>query len=290
MPADTGGPLARRESRLAVKLLAPALVVIGLVGVLPLLWTAWESLHLHDLRMPWLGTPFVGLDNYAEAAGAPRFREALAHTVFFTGVSVALELVLGTLLALGLDRAFRWRGVARAVALLPWAIPTVVAGLQWRFMFEGGRWGSLWFVDPKAAWIPIILADVWKSTPFVAILVLAGLQTIDPSLYEAARIDGASAWRRFRHLTLPLLRPALLVALIFRTLDAFRVFDLVYIMTGGGPGTSTEPVSLYAFEALLQDLRFGYGSALSVLVFLLTFSLAWVYIRLLGRGFAGAAR
>lgn len=290
MPADTGGPLARREFRLAVKLLAPALVVIGLVGVLPLLWTAWESLHLHDLRMPWLGTPFVGLDNYAEAAGAPRFREALGHTVFFTGVSVALELVLGTLLALGLDRAFRWRGVARAAALLPWAIPTVVAGLQWRFMFENGRWGSLWFVDPKAAWIPIILADVWKSTPFVAILVLAGLQTIDPSLYEAARIDGAGAWQRFRHLTLPLLRPALLVALIFRTLDAFRVFDLVYVMTGGGPGTSTEPVSLYAFEALLQDLRFGYGSALSVLVFLLTFSLAWVYIRLLGRGFTGAAR
>jgi ABC-type sugar transport system permease subunit len=290
VPADPRRPLARGESRLALKLLAPALAVIGLVGVLPLLWTAWESLHLYDLRMPWLNTPFIGLDNYAEAAGTPRFRGALGHTAFFTAVSVALELVLGTLLALALDRGFRWRGVARAAALLPWAIPTVVAGLLWRFMFEGGRAGVLWFVEPEAAWVPIILADVWKSTPFVAILVLAGLQTIDPSLYEAARIDGAGTWHRFRHLTLPLLRPALLVALIFRTLDAFRVFDLVYVMTGGGPGTSTEPVSLYAFEALLQDLRFGYGSALSVLVFLLTFSLAWLYLRLLGRGLTGAAR
>ena len=273
-----------------MQLLAPALLVIGLVGLLPVAWTAWESLHLHDLRMPWLGRPFIGFANYTEAFAAPRFREALGHTAFFTAVSVALELVLGTLLALALDRAFRWRGVARAAALLPWAIPTVVSGLLWRFMFEGEQWGVLWFVEPRAAWVPIILADVWKSTPFVAILVLAGLQTIDPSLYEAARIDGAGTWHRFRHLTLPLLRPALLVALIFRTLDAFRVFDLVYVMTGGGPGTSTEPVSLYAFEALLQDLRFGYGSALSVLVFLLTFTLAWLYIRLLGRGLTRAAR
>jgi ABC-type sugar transport system permease subunit len=290
MPTDSRQLIARREFRLAVQLLAPALLVISVVGLLPLVWTAWESLHLHDLRMPWLRRPFIGLANYAEAFATPRFREALGHTAFFTATSVALELVLGTLLALALDRVFRWRGVARAAALLPWAIPTVVSGLLWRFMFEGGHGGVLWFVEPRAAWVPIILADVWKSTPFVAILVLAGLQTIDPSLYEAARIDGAGAWRRFRHLTLPLLRPALLVALIFRTLDAFRVFDLVYVMTGGGPGTSTEPVSLYAFEALLQDLRFGYGSALSVLVFLLTFTLAWLYIRLLGQGVSGAAR
>jgi ABC-type sugar transport system permease subunit len=290
MPADSRQLIARRQVRLAVQLLAPALLVIGVVGLLPLVWTAWESLHLHDLRMPWLGKRFIGLANYAEAFAATRFREALGHTAFFTAASVALELVLGTLLALALNRAFRWRGAARAAALLPWAIPTVVSGLLWRFMFEGGQWGVLWFVEPRAAWIPVILADVWKSTPFVAILVLAGLQTIDPSLYEAARIDGARAWQRFRHLTLPLLQPALLVALIFRTLDAFRVFDLVYVMTGGGPGTSTEPVSLYAFEALLQDLRFGYGSALSVLVFLLTFTLAWLYIRLLGRGLTREAR
>ena len=290
MAAEPRRALGRHERRLAARLLAPALIVIGAFGVVPLLGTVWESLHLHDLRMPWLGRPFLGLENYSEALATPRFREALGHTAFFTVVSVALELVLGTMLALALNQAFRWRGLARAAALLPWAIPTVVASLLWRFIFEGERWGVVWFIHPHAAWVPLILADVWKSTPFVAILVLAGLQNVDPALHEAARIDGAGAWRRFRHVTLPLLRPALLVALIFRTLDAFRVFDLVYVMTGGGPGTSTEPISLYAFEALLQDLRFGYGSALSVLVFVVTFGLAWLYIRLLGRDILGTAR
>jgi ABC-type sugar transport system permease subunit len=282
--AEPRGGFERREARLAFWLVAPALTTVVLVGFLPLVWTAWESMHLHDLRMPWLGRPFVGAANYVEALGTPRFREALSHTFFFTAVSVALELLLGIGLALALNRVFRWRGIVRAAALLPWAIPTVVAALLWRFMFDGERWGMIWFIDPVAAWVPLILADVWKSTPFVAILLLAGLQNIDPSLYEAARIDGASAWRQFRHVTLPLLAPALLVALIFRTLDAFRVFDLVYVMTGGGPGTSTEPISLYAFEALLQDLRFGYGSALSVLVFLVTFGLALLYICVLGAG------
>jgi ABC-type sugar transport system permease subunit len=128
------------------------------------------------------------------------------------------------------------------------------------------------------------MADVWKTTPFVALLLLAGLQNIDEGLYEAARIDGAGAWHRFVHVTLPELRPAILVALIFRTLDAFRVFDLIYVMTGGGPGTSTEPIALYTFNALLQHLRFGYGSALSVMVFVVTFGLALLYIRILGSG------
>jgi ABC-type sugar transport system permease subunit len=290
VPAEPRCGIERREARLALWLVTPALATVALVGFLPLLWTVWESVHLHDLRMPWLGRPFVGAANYVEALGTPRFREALGHTLFFTGLSVAIELLLGIVLALALNRVFRWRGVVRAAALLPWAIPTVVAALLWRFMFDGERWGIVWFIDPAAAWVPLILADVWKSTPFVAILLLAGLQNIDPALYEAARIDGASAWRRFRHVTLPLLKPALLVALIFRTLDAFRVFDLVYVMTGGGPGTATEPISLYAFEALLQDLRFGYGSALSVLIFVVTFGLALLYIRVLGAGLTGAPR
>jgi ABC-type sugar transport system permease subunit len=140
----------------------------------------------------------------------------------------------------------------------------------------------VWLVQAGAAWVPVILGDVWKTTPFVALLLLAGLQSIDGSLYEAAKIDGASAWGRFVHVTLPLLRPALLVALIFRTLDAFRVFDLIFVLTRGGPGTATEPIALYAFSALLEELRFGYGSALSVIVFLVTFALALGYVRLLG--------
>ena len=302
--AERFGDMERREARLAFWFMTPALATIAIVAFFPLLWTGWESVHLHDLRMPWLGRPFVGLGNYLEALRDTRLQQALGHTLFFTATSVALELGVGLGLAVALNRAFRGRGVVRAAILLPWAIPTVVSALVWRFMFDGERGivnavlmrlgilsdAMVWFTDPKWAWVPLILSDVWKTTPFVAILLLAGLQNIDPALYEAARIDGASAWRQFRHVTLPLLRPALLVALIFRTLDAFRVFDLVYVMTGGGPGTSTEPIALYTFEALLQDLRFGYGSALSVIVFTLTFGVALSYIRLLGSELTERAR
>lgn len=300
-PAEPLG-VERQEARLGRALVAPAVGTILLVALFPLGWTLWESLHLHDLRMPWLGRPFIGLDNYVEALGDARFREALAHTLFFTVTSVTLELALGCVLALAMNQAFRGRALVRAAILVPWAIPTVVAALIWRFMFDGdagivntvlARLGAavpVWFVDQQAAWVPLILADAWKETPFVALLLLAGLQGIDPALYEAARIDGASAWRQFRHITLPLLRPALLVALVFRTRDAFRVFDLAYVLTGGGPGTATEPIALYTFTSLLQNLRFGYGSALSVIVFLVTFGLALGYIRLVGADLTGARR
>jgi ABC-type sugar transport system permease subunit len=285
-----------KEQRLAWTLVAPALASILLVALFPLGWTVWESLHQHDLRMPWLGRPFVALDNYVAIAQDSRFWGALGHTAFFAVVSIALELVLGLALALAMNRTFRGRGLVRAAVLLPWAIPTVVAALLARFMFQspGGIVDALlvragivhepivWLAGARAAWVPLILADVWKTTPFVALLLLAGLQNIDRELYEAAAIDGASAWWQLRRITLPLLKPALMVALIFRTLDAFRVFDLVYVLTGGGPGTSTEPIALYAFTSLLQDLEFGYGAALSVVIFGVTFVLALLYIRWLG--------
>ena len=258
--------MREREGRLAWVLVAPALAAIALVALFPLAWTLWESLHVHDLRMPWRGQPFVGLANYSEAFADARFWEALGHTALFTVVSVSLELGVGLALALALNRAYRGRGLVRAAVLVPWAIPTVVAALLWRFMFESEAGivnavlldvrlldkPYVWFVHAWAAWVPVVLADVWKTTPFVALLLLAGLQNIDEGIYEAARIDGASAWRRFVHVTLPLLKPALLVALIFRTLDAFRVFDLIYVLTHGGPGTATEPIALYAFSALLE--------------------------------------
>jgi ABC-type sugar transport system permease subunit len=294
--------MERADARLGWMLVAPAVGVIGLIAIAPLVWTIWESLHLDDLRMPWLGRPFVGLANYAEALRDPRLLAAAAHTAFFTAASVSIELALGLALALGMSRASRGRGLLRVSVLMPWAIPTVVAALLWRFMFDSqagiasalvARAGLaaphfVWFVSPHAAWVPVILADVWKMTPFVALLLLAGLEGIDRSLYEAARIDGASAWRQFVEITLPLLRPALLVAVLFRALDGLRVFDLIYVLTGGGPGTATEPVALYTFTALLQNLRFGFGSALSVLVFLITFVLALAYIRLLGRSLTEA--
>ena len=286
----------KSEARLGWTLVAPALGVIALIAIFPLGWTLWESLHMHELRMPWLGKPFIGLDNYAEIASDPRFWAALGHTAFFTVASISLELILGLFLALAMNRVFRGRGFVRAAVLVPWAIPTVVAALLWRFMFESEAGivtavlvdarildnPIVWFIETATAWVPVILADVWKTTPFVALLLLAGLQNIDLTLYEAAAVDGANTWWQLRHITLPLLKPAILVTLIFRTLDAFRVFDLIYVLTGGGPGTSTEPVALYTFNALLQNLRFGYGSALSVVIFSITFGLALLYMKGLG--------
>lgn len=286
----------QREHRLAVWLCAPALSIVFAVAAFPLVWTLWESLHLHDLRMPWRGRPFIGLANYAEALSDTRLWDALAHTVLFTLASVALELLLGLALALLLNGSFAARGLVRTVALLPWAIPTVVVALVFRFAFEpGGAADALlastgfvaeapaWLADPELAWLPIVLADVWKTTPFVALVLLAGLQGIDPALYEAARIDGARQLQILWHVTLPSLRPALLVALLFRTVDAFRVFDLVYVLTSGGPGTATESIAMYSFVALLRHLRFGYGSALATMAFVFTFVLALVYVRVAAR-------
>ena len=289
---------SRADRRFAWALVIPALATVAGVAVFPLAWTVWESLHRHDLRMPWLGRPFVGLANYSEILADRRFWEALGHTALFTAASVTLEILLGLSLALAMNRAFRGRGLVRAAVLVPWAIPTVVAALLWRFLFDSqaGIANALlaepivWFNRAATAWVPVILADVWKTTPFVALLLLAGLQNIDPAVYEAAEVDGAGAWRRLWSVTLPLLKPALLVALIFRTLDAFRVFDLVYVLTGGGPGTATEPIALYTFNTFFANLRFGYGAALSVIVFLITFLLAMLYVRGLGVSLGGEER
>jgi ABC-type sugar transport system permease subunit len=292
---------AREEVRLARWLVIPALLFIAIGSLIPIAVTGWEALHGHDLRLPWLGRPFIGAANFVEAIRDPRFLFALLRTIGFAAATVPLELALGLGLALIMHSAVRGRALIRLVALLPWAVPTVVAALIWRFIFDAQagivtaalRDMSLvgesfdWFVHPLTAWVPIGAADIWKTTPFVAILLLAGLQTIDPMLHEAARMDGAGVIRRFFTITLPLLKPALVVAAAFRMLDALRLFDLAYVLTGGGPGTATEPLSLYAFITLMQRLRFGYGSALSVTVFLLTFAFALVWVRALGRSLAG---
>ncbi len=278
-------------------LLAPLLLAVSTVVALPMMWALWESLHDHDLRFPWRGVPFVGLAQYGRALTDPRFWAALLHTAGFVVVTVVLELGLGLASALALHRVGSIRrrkrdrgaldGLSRAAALIPWLLPTVVAAMVWRFAFEGpeslatrltstlGLGEPSWFASGALAWVPLILADVWKTTPFVTLLVLAGLQTVDPRLYEAARLDGAGARGRFFAVTLPALRGTLLIAALFRGLDAFRVFDLVYVLTGGGPGTATESVALLTHNALLDQLRFGYGSALSVLVFAIAVLLAF---------------
>jgi ABC-type sugar transport system permease subunit len=221
------------------------------------------------------------MGNYVAIAGDERFAGALAHTIVFTLSTVTLELLLGLAAALALNGMTRGRGILRTATILPWALPTVVAGLLWRFVFDAesgvlsllatklGAPSPVWLADRWLAWVPIVLADVWKTTPFVALLLLAALQQIPKELYDAAAIDGAGRWRTFRALTLPLLAPAIAVAVVFRVLDAFRVFDLVYVLTNGGPGTATEPLALYTFNVLLQNLRFGYGSALAVISFVI---------------------
>jgi ABC-type sugar transport system permease subunit len=295
----TDTPGARGDRRLGLLFVAPALAVMVAVALLPIAATAWEALHRHDLRLPWLGRPLIGFGNFLEAAGDPRFRAALLHTIVFAAATVPLEVAGGIALALLIHRRAWYRPVARVIALLPWALPTVVAALVWRFMFDaqGGilmttlnhaGFGADWFADPWLAWVPIAAADAWKTTPFVALLVLAGLQTIDPLLYEAARVDGAGPVRQFLTITLPLLWPSLLVAAAFRTLDALRIFDIPYVMTSGGPGTATEPLSLYAFIAVMQRLRFGYGAALALLVFALTLAFALLCARALSRGLEGS--
>jgi ABC-type sugar transport system permease subunit len=285
------GDVPRVNSRLALMLTAPALLIVFGVAVIPIGATLWEAAHQHDLRLPWLGMPFVALGNVAEAAVDPRAGAAALRTIVFAAISVPLELSLGLVLALVMHRASRVRGLIRVATLLPFTIPTVVAALIWRFIVESTsqQIGAV-LTDPVAAWIPIVVADAWKTTPFVAVLLLAALQGIDEEIYDAARIDGARASRQFATITLPLIAPALVVAGAFRTLDALRLFDLPYVMTGGGPGTATEPLSLYAFVVLMQRLRFGYGSALSVLVFGLALLVAIASVRLLGRVTVGERR
>jgi ABC-type sugar transport system permease subunit len=289
--------ISRRDTRLGWVLVSPALAVTMLIALLPVAITAWDALHRRDLRLPWLGHPFVGMDNFADAVRDPRFVDALIHTMAFAAVTVPIELALGVALALVMRHAGRLAGLVRVTTLLPWAIPTVVAALVWRFMFDpqagvltailrdAGMLGlqTDLFVHPLTAWIPIVTADVWKTTPFVAVLILTGLHTIDPQLYEAARVDGASPSRQFMTITLPLLVPVLIVAGTFRALDAIRLFDLPYVVTGGGPGSATEPLSLYAFVVLMQQLRFGYGSALSVIVFVVALACALWAVRMLTR-------
>jgi ABC-type sugar transport system permease subunit len=272
------------DSRLAHLFVAPVIAIVGATAIVPIASTFWAALHQRDLRLPWLGEPFIGLGNFFEAMSDRRVGDAVLHTLAFTAVSVPIELALGLAVAIVMQRVHRGRAVVRAAALLPWAIPTVVAALVWRLVFDNTTAviGFDWFSGPRAAWVPIVVADVWKTTPFVAVLLLAGLQTIDPEIYDSARLDGASPSRQLFTITLPLLAPALIVAAAFRTLDALRLFDLPYVMTGGGPGTATEPLSLYAFIALIERLRFGYGSALSISVFALTFLVALAFVGSLG--------
>jgi multiple sugar transport system permease protein len=232
------------------------------------------------------------LENFVRLWNDARFWNALANTLYFTVVSVALEVILGLAIAMLLHRAFKGKGFMRAIVLIPWAIPTVVAAKMWEWMYNGDFGVLNYLLGAHINWLgsavwalnAAIFLDVWKTTPFVALLLMAGLHTIPKELYQAAKVDGASPWVTFLRVTLPLLRPLLLVVLIFRTIDAFRVFDTIYVLTGGGPGNTTETLSIYAYKVLFQTLQFGYGSTLAVTVFFLVGLITLAYMRALRTG------
>ena len=280
------------ERRLAGLLLTPAMAVIALVAAYPIGYAIWLSLNEYSVRVPGLSR-WAGLKNYTDAFGSADFWAAVKNTFIFTGVSVSLELAIGLGMALAMHAAFKGRGLLRTVVLVPWAVLTVVSAITWRTLFEpdlglvpvilgkiGVAENVVWLGQSGYAMAVMILADVWKTAPFMALLLLAGLQVIPDDVYDAAKVDGATTWQRFRSITVPLLMPAILVALIFRTLDALRIFDLPYVLTGGANGTTT--LSLIAHQELTTNRLIGYGSALSVLTFVIVMAVSFIYIRTVG--------
>ena len=285
------------ERRLAKLMVAPSMILIAVVAVWPIVYAIWLSLHEYSVRVAglsrWAGP--IGLRNYSTAFQDPDWRAALAHTLIFTLASVSLELVIGLGMALAMHAAFRGQGLLRTTVLVPWAILTVVTAVMWRTMFVS-PYGfvntilgtqTVWLGSEPQALIIIILADVWKTAPFMALLILAGLQVIPGEVYEAAEVDGATTWQRFVKITLPLLTPAILVALIFRTLDALRIFDLPYVLTNGQFGTST--LSTIAQETFATNRLYGLGSAMAVLTFIIVMAVSFSYIRFVGGNIRGLA-
>jgi multiple sugar transport system permease protein len=306
-----GTPMRRRsrglpERRLAWAMTAPSIALIALVAVYPIIYAIWLSLHQYSLLEAGLtrwAEPNPPFGNYTEALwgnGSTAFWEATRTTFIFTFFSVALELVLGVAMALAMHSAFKGQGILRTVVLVPWAILTVVTAITWQTIFEpelgfannllgavGLPSDTVWLGQSPQALMVMIFADVWKTAPFMALLVLAGLQTIPGEIYEAAKVDGATAWQRFVRITLPLLKPAILVALIFRTLDALRIFDLPYVLTKGSNGTTT--LSLIAQQTFAENRIYGLGAAYSILTFITVMIVSFTYIWTVGGNIRGLA-
>ncbi|UOD80713.1 carbohydrate ABC transporter permease [Paenarthrobacter ureafaciens] len=291
----------RAERRLAFRMTAPSLILMALVAAVPIGYAIWLSLNQYSVRTAGLSR-FVGLDNYIAALTSQEWWAAFGQTFTFAAFSVTLELILGTAMALLLNLAFKGRALLRTVVLLPYAIVTVVSAITWQTMFQpdlglvtnvlsalglpGGD--VVWLGERGYAMAVIVLADVWKTTPFAALIILAGLQVISSETYEAAELDGASKWQTFVHITLPLLRPAIVLAAIFRTMDALRVFDLPFVLTRGANGT--ESMSMLAYGELRENRLVGEGSALSILTFLTVMVVSVIYIRFGGGNIRDVAK
>ena len=284
------------ESWVAAAFVAPAALIIVLIVLVPLGRALWMSLFNIQLTRPGV-EPFVGLGNYIDQLASGNFWGAVGRALFFTVASTALELLFGLALALLMDQPLRGRWLLRTIIILPWALPTIVNALMWRWI-DNAEYGSLnalltqtgiishyqaWLSNSDTAMWMVIVADVWKLTPLVAILLLAGLQSVDREVVEVARVDGASGWQTFRLILLPLITPVILIVLVLRTMEAFKVFDIIWIMTHGGPANSTQTIAIYAYQVAYQGFDFGRGAALGYLIALVIMILAAVYLRLLGR-------
>ncbi len=286
-----GGIFRRRLDPLPYALLAPALVVVTVVVFVPMIEAVVTSLWDLILWKP-TAARFVGLGNYVKLFHDPVFWTALGHTAVWIGLTVPLQMGLGLVTALLLDREFPWRGLARALVIVPWALPSVVIALMWRWIYDPNT-GVLndillhlsivktavpWLADPDIALYAVIATLTWQGFPFFAVMILAGLQGIPKSLYEAAEIDGAGAWERFRHITWPGIMPVLATAGLLRVIWVANSMDVIFVMTGGGPGYATHTLPLYAFVRARQNLDFGYGTAIAVTFTLLLGAVVAVYI------------
>ena len=280
----------KAERNLGLLLVAPAVIIMLAVAAYPILYAFWLSLNKADLRKP-NGNEFVGLSNYVTVLSSSIWWTAFGVTLLITVVSAVFELVFGMILAIIMHRTIVGRGLVRTSALVPYAIVTVVAAFSWRFAWTE----DLGYLTPSGSaplthfwssiWI-IILAEVWKTIPFMALLLMAGLALVPEDLLKAASMDGATAWKRFWMITVPLIKPSILVALLFRTLDAFRVFDNIFILTSGSNGTSS--VSMVAYSNLIRGLNLGIGSTMAVLIFITTGIIAFIFIKAFGAAAPGS--
>ncbi|WP_414720092.1 carbohydrate ABC transporter permease [Umezawaea sp.] len=282
----------KAERKLGLLLCAPAAIIMIAVTAWPIIYSVYLSLQRYDLKFP-DRQEFVGLDNYVTVLSSPYWWNAVWVTVVLTVVSVVIELVLGMALALIMHRTLVGRGVVRTSTLIPYGIVTVVAAFSWRYAWTPGTGylaelmgGDPVLTEKIPALAVVILAEVWKTTPFMALLLMAGLALVPDDLLKAAALDGASGWQRFTKVILPLMKPAILVALLFRTLDAFRIFDNLFVLTGGSQGTSS--VSMLTYNNLIKGLNLGIGSTMSVLIFIAVAIIAFIFIKLFGTAAPGS--
>jgi len=281
----------QRERRFALALLAPALLLLLLITTAPLVYLLWASVQRLDMSMPWM-SGFSGMGNYAKMGGDPRFWNSLTLTVVYTASTVVLQVLVGLALALLVLQIPKGQGVFRVAAILPIVLAPVVVGLFWRTLVLAPDFGLVdlvtralglgshnWLGDPQLALISVIAIHTWQWTPFAFLVLLATLATLPPDVYEAARLDRAGAWQRFRYITLPLIRPAIVMVIILRTMTALSAFAAIFAATGGGPGSSTEILNLYAYRTSFTELNIGYGASLATVLLALTLAVSFLLFR-----------